>query len=181
MNFEILNKFLATLTLIGDIGLVLFLIASIVMFAFSIKCKSFEALMAFASKHILLFGFLITLFGSVCSLFYSEVVQLPPCSLCWYQRLFLFPQAILFGIAYARKDKNILHYTLPLTIIGALIAAYHVFVQMGFGLPVPCSVNSLVSCATKDFEYFGYITIPMMSLTAFAGLLTLQVIGKKKS
>lgn len=180
MNFEILNKFLATLTLIGDIGLVLFLIVSLVLFAFHKKNKPFEKLLTFASKNVLLFGFLITIFGSVCSLFYSEVANLPPCSLCWYQRLFLFPQTILFGIAYVRKDKAILDYALSLTLVGTLIAAYHVFVQMGFALPVPCSVNSLVSCATKDFEYFGYITIPMMSLTAFAGLLTLICIGKKK-
>lgn len=180
MNFEIINKFLATLTLAGDLGLLLFGIACMAVFGFHIKIKPLHTLLAFVSKNALLFAFMLTLFGSVCSIFYSEVVHLPPCSLCWYQRLFLFPQVFLFGLAYARKDRNIFDYTLVLTTVGLFIAAYHILVQSGISLPTPCSINSLVSCAQKDFEYFGYITIPVMSFTSFASLLVLTLIAKKQ-
>lgn len=180
MPFETLNKFLATLTLIADIKLCLFLILSIFIFAFHMKSKLYEKLLSFVSKNILLFGFILTTFGTIASLFYSEVAHLVPCSLCWYQRLFLFPQAILFGIAYIRKDRNILDYSIVLTSIGLLIGAYHILVQLGFSLPVPCSVNALTSCATKNFTYYGFVTIPVMSFTAFASLLLLLIIAKVK-
>ena len=180
MNFEFLNKFLAGLTLVGDIGIALFLLASLTLFAFHKKFQPLEKLQAFASENILLLGFAITLFGTVASLFYSEVAHLPPCTLCWYQRIFLFSQAILFGIAYARKDRNILNFTFVLTGIGLTIAVYHVLVQSGFSLPVPCSVNSLTSCATKEFQYFGFITIPVMSLTSYISLFILHGIAKMK-
>jgi len=81
----------------------------------------------------------------------------------------MYPMVILLGIAWERRDKNIIPYALTLSGIGAAIAAFHYYLQLVPTSPlVPCStVGMAVSCTTREFTHLGYVTIPMMSLTAF--------------
>jgi disulfide bond formation protein DsbB len=101
------------------------------------------------------------------SLFFSEVLHFPPCVLCWYQRIFMYPLVFLLGVGIVRKDKKIYSYVLPLSIIGSLIALYHSLLYWKI-IPenaAPCTAG--VSCTTKFIEWFGFITIPFLSLLAF--------------
>src|SRR5437763_1991863 len=52
-------------------------------------------------------AFFLVLAGSALTLFYSEVLGIAPCSLCWLQRVFLYPQVVLFAIAWWKKDRNV--------------------------------------------------------------------------
>jgi disulfide bond formation protein DsbB len=100
------------------------------------------------------------------SLYFSEVRAFVPCSLCWYQRIFMYPLVFILGIASFRQDKKIIPYVLPLSIIGGLIAFWHVLEENIPGLTIPvCNVG--VPCTLKYVNYLGFITIPVMSLTAF--------------
>jgi disulfide bond formation protein DsbB len=100
------------------------------------------------------------------SLYFSEVRAFVPCSLCWYQRIFMYPLVFLLGIASFRQDKKIIPYVLPLSIFGGLIAFWHVLEENIPGLTIPvCNVG--VPCNVKYVNYLGFITIPVMSLTAF--------------
>lgn len=101
------------------------------------------------------------------SLYFSEVLHYPPCILCWYQRIVMYPLVILIAIGILRKDKNISIYVLPLSVIGIIIAAYHNLLYFNI-LPesaAPCVAG--VSCTTKFIEWFGFITIPFLSLLSF--------------
>ncbi len=102
------------------------------------------------------------------SLFFSEILHLPPCILCWYQRICMYPLVAILAVGILRKDKNVPFYVLPLSIIGLLIAIYHNLLYYHI-LPesvAPCTQG--VSCTTKLIEIFGFITIPLLSLIAFA-------------
>lgn len=110
------------------------------------------------------FQSLLAMFGS---LFFSEVMHLPPCILCWYQRIVMYPLVWILGVGVYRKDKNSVMYALPLALIGLGIAIYHNLLYYGVisEAQAPCTLG--VSCTTKFFEWFGIITIPLLSLLGF--------------
>jgi disulfide bond formation protein DsbB len=118
-------------------------------------------------KNIIYLAWLQALAATLGSLYYSEIKNYTPCVLCWYQRIFMYPLVLIIAVGILRKDKGLASYVLPLSIPGMLIALYHVLLQKGI-LPeavAPCSIGA--SCLTKYTGYFGFITIPVMSLTAF--------------
>jgi disulfide bond formation protein DsbB len=70
-------------------------------------------------------GFLISLFATIMSLYYSYYLHIAPCELCWLQRIFIYPQVVLFGMAWYKKDTGIYDYIIFLSGIGLIIATYH--------------------------------------------------------
>jgi disulfide bond formation protein DsbB len=131
----------------------------------------------FIGKKGIILSFLITLSAVVGSLIYSNVVGFEPCELCWWQRIFVYPQAVIFLIAWIKKDRKIFSYTIPLSIIGALVGAYHSFINLGGESSLPCAVEG-GACAKLFVLEYGYITIPMMSLTISAFLILVALISK---
>ena len=107
------------------------------------------------------------------SLFFSEIMDFAPCSLCWYQRIFMFPLAIILLIGLFPFDKGIVKYALPFAIGGWLVAFYHTLLYAGI---VPRSIQPCgkgVSCSETYIEIFGFLSIPMLSLIAFSVLTAL--------
>ncbi len=101
------------------------------------------------------------------SFFWSERLHFEPCSLCWLQRLFTAPLAIILGIATYRQDRGVVIYALPLAAAGGLIALYHLLIQK-FDLPFIAKLCSgSAECTKEAIAYFGFITPPMLSLSAF--------------
>ncbi|NIK77793.1 disulfide bond formation protein DsbB [Paenibacillus castaneae] len=115
------------------------------------------------------------------SLYMSEVMKFAPCSLCWFQRIFMYPLAIILGIAYSKEDTGIVSYALPLVVIGGLISLYHTVLQK---LPHDSKLAACgpVSCQGDYLNWFGFITIPMLALVAFiiiaAALLRLRKLDR---
>lgn len=102
------------------------------------------------------------------SLLYSDVIGLEPCMLCWYQRILMYPQVLLLALSKYYKDAKIALYSLPMVLLGAAVATYHYTLQLGVNPYAPCSaVGYSVSCSDRFVLNYGYITIPMMALTAF--------------
>lgn len=109
------------------------------------------------------------------SLFFSEVRQFVPCTLCWYQRILMYPLVLLLGVASFRSDRHIIPYVLPLSLLGAGIALFHYLEQKipGFGAPELCRAG--VPCSTEYINWLGFITIPLLSLVAFSFISLLLV------
>lgn len=120
-------------------------------------------------------------FSMVGSLFFSEVLKWPPCVLCWYQRIFMYPLVIIIGIGIWKKDKVMSIYALALAGIGGLIALFHSLLQWKI-IPdaiAPCAQG--VSCTTVHTNLLGFITIPSMSLGAFLVILACMWVVYKES
>lgn len=167
------NQALAILTIAGQIILVI-LIASLVI-------KRNEPLNFFA-KNALAFSFIVALTATLVSLFYSEAAGYEPCKLCWFQRILMYPQAIILGLAWLKKDRGVILYSLALSTSGALIAGYHYLLQIGLAPSVNCSaVGYSISCSQRFVMQFGYITIPLMSLTAFLIILSFMLMLKRSN
>ena len=174
------TTFLSVMTVIGDI----FIAITLLLFIFKRFSKGlnklFESLMSFTRKNAIWMAFVVATLSTFGSLFYSEIAKYDPCKLCWIQRIFMYPQAIILLIAMLRKDKDIKVYMLPLSVIGLLFAGYHYLLQINPNVPSSCGITGVgASCASSPFFHFGYITIPMMAFTAF-GLLIIGYLSLRK-
>lgn len=124
---------------------------------------------------------IIALIGTAGSLFLSEVMELPPCALCWYQRIALYPLVVIIGIGIATGDNGWKKYAVWLTYIGLAIAVYHNLLYYGV-IPeaiTPCSEG--VPCNARQLELLGFITIPLMSLVTFAMIAILLFIYRPEN
>ena len=116
---------------------------------------------------ILLAAWLVATMATASALFIGEVMMMVPCQLCWYQRIFMFPLAIVLGMACFSDDRRGAVYALPLALGGLFMAAYHTLLVAGL-IPkswIPCSAG--VSCADQKLEILNGIQIPWLSLVAF--------------
>ncbi len=130
-------------------------------------------------KHALYLAWAVSLAAMFGSLYFSNVRGFPPCVLCWYQRIFMYPLVFILGIAILKKDAKVYRYALPLAVIGWLIAAYHNLLYWKI-IPdslAPCVTG--VSCTTKYIEWFGFVTIPFLSFLAFTAVILLMYRYKK--
>lgn len=134
------------------------------------KNKQVQNVATTISKNAILITFLATAAATLGSLYLSEITKFAPCKLCWYQRIFMYPQVIVLGIGYFINDLKVRIYALVLSIIGLLIAIYHILVQFFPGV-FQCS-DEVAECAVTQFVYFGFITIPVMSAITFGFIIT---------
>jgi disulfide bond formation protein DsbB len=114
------------------------------------------------------------------SLYFSEVAHFLPCTLCWYQRIAMYPLVVILAIAAFRRDRTIRYYVVPLASIGAAISLYHYVVEW-----VPdaetgvCSTT--VPCSLQWFDaVFGFISLPFMALCGFALIISLVTLPSQE-
>lgn len=122
----------------------------------------------------------IVLIATVGSLFFSEVMELPPCVLCWYQRIAMYPLLFIIGTGIILRDARLKIYALPICLIGLAISGYHNLLYYGI-IPesiTPCTEG--ISCTSRQIEWFGFITIPLMGLIAFIATAVCLIFYKTK-
>jgi disulfide bond formation protein DsbB len=123
-------------------------------------------------ENYLLAAWGVSLIATLGSLFFSEIMKFIPCDLCWFQRIFMYPQVILLGMAFVRKDFNMARYSLVLSIIGGTISTYHYLIQKVPFFKENAPSCGIVPCTGQYINWLGFITIPFLALTAFI-LITL--------
>ena len=171
---EFIAEGLELLTLISSIFLLMLILLFILKFVLGKKTKLYDFIVHFLQNHYLFLGFLISIVATLGSLFYSDIMSFEPCKLCWYQRIFMYPQPLLFLIAMKIKNKSIIFNSIVLSFIGMLIASYHYLLQINAINAVSCDVVGYsVSCSEYFSLAYGFITIPMMALIAFALLIVI--------
>ena len=117
-------------------------------------------------------AFVVAAIATGGSLFFSQIAHFPPCELCWFQRICMYPLSILTLLMALANDNRAARYLLPLPIVGAVLAAYHVLVERGVvSQSNECLLSAPGGCATKWIDELGYVTIPVLTLTAFALVL----------
>ncbi|TCW40593.1 disulfide bond formation protein DsbB [Laceyella sacchari] len=119
----------------------------------------------------------ISLVALVGSLYYSEVVGLVPCELCWYQRICMFPLPLIIVISILKEDPNVKYYTGALSLIGLTISLYQYVIQMLHTKSSFCNIAS--DCSSIQVQYFGFITLPLLSGFAFLLILVFSCLIKK--
>ncbi|EGI78001.1 disulfide oxidoreductase [Hylemonella gracilis ATCC 19624] len=134
------------------------------------------------SAWLLLFGAAsAALIASASALFLGEVMGMTPCTLCWYQRIAMFPLALILGWACMTSDRSGAVYGLLLAVPGLLVAVHHSLLISGLVPQVwaPCGAGS--SCLKQDLAWLGGIQLPWLSLLAFALIVALLSLHLKKT
>lgn len=162
INMEYFNTGLALLVMAGQIVAVV----TLMLLAFSKAFKLKFSYLDFVAKYAMQLSFVVLLVAVSGSLFYSEIALYEPCKLCWLQRIFIFPQLLVLGMAMYFKDSKAIRYTFAMSLIALSIAVYHYSGQMGFTELACDAIGYSTKCSERFVIEFGYITIPMMAITA---------------
>ena len=123
-------------------------------------------------RHLIAWAWVVALIATSGSLYFSDVLKLPPCLLCWYQRIAMYPLVLVLGVGLLRSDSNVWRFALPLPIVGAVISAYHVALQFQPSLEVLACTTG-VPCTARVLVVHGFVSIPVMAGAAFLLIATL--------
>jgi disulfide bond formation protein DsbB len=137
-----------------------------------------EQIDAILSGYELWFGAIVAGAATLGSLYLSEAAHLIPCTLCWYQRIAMYPLALILTIAALRREGMIRIYATVIAVVGAVIAAYHYLIQWFPNLE-GTSCTTSVPCTGVWFRVFGFVSIPYMALSAFLLVLVLMLVQRR--
>jgi disulfide bond formation protein DsbB len=118
-------------------------------------------------------AWVLALVSTLGSLYFSEVANFVPCNLCWYQRIAMYPLAVILLVGALRRDWGVRWYAVPVAAIGAAISTYHVLVEKFPSLESSNVCSIAVPCNFIWFEELGFVTLPYMALSAFLLILVL--------
>ncbi len=172
---------LFTLNFLLSIGGLVLLALTIILFVdyFCYRSTFYNRFVKFFVWQLIV---LTTVGSVVLSLVYSEYFGFIPCSLCWLQRIALYPQALMSLMAVRTKESVFFPlYSIGLSVFGLGVAVYHYIYQMipkdvvEGGMILPCLADGSADCATKIIDQFGFITFPFLSAVTFAFLIALYL------
>ena len=133
-----------------------------------------------AQDSSLYLAWLVAIVATIGSLYFSEVRQFVPCALCWFQRVFMYPLALMLGLASLRQDKSVVPYALILSVVGGGFSVYHLLEQNISNFRPPAMCNAGVPCSAKYINWLGFISIPVLALTAFVLITALLLVARRR-
>jgi disulfide bond formation protein DsbB len=139
-----------------------------------------DGLLVAVSDAALWIAFLVAGIAMAGSLYYSEVADFVPCRLCWFQRIAMYPLAVILLVAAIRRDRSVQWYAVPIATAGACVSLYHYLIEWQPDLEVgnACSATG-VSCSTIWFREFGFVTLAFMALCGFLAVIVLTLVGAR--
>lgn len=126
-------------------------------------------------------AWLVAAMATLGALFMSEIMGFAPCVLCWWQRIFMFPLVLVLALGLFPFDPKVLRYALPLATMGLLVAGFHVLLTMGIIPETLAPCRDGIPCKTLQIEWFGFVTIPLLSFFAFLVLSLLLLTAHLKT
>ena len=183
---EMLNYWLS----LGVVAMEIVTAAFLVLYFFRTKVTDLKNTVQLISDWGLWIGLFVTTSGVFFTLYYSEVLGIIPCGLCWLQRIGLYPQPLLFAIALWKQrsdaDKRVYRdaadYSIAFSVFGGIVALYQHYLQMGGEsvLPCPATSDQALDCGVRFVFEFGYVTFPFMAVSLFAFLVVLMLFVRKR-
>ena len=122
-------------------------------------------------KSVLFYCFILSLLGTIASLYLSEIKNLEPCKYCWFERILLFPLVIIYFVSWLKKDSLGILISIPFIILGLVLSLYHYSIQL-FPTDEACDI---LNCSSPYIWELGFISIPLMAFFNFFGLLLILV------
>ncbi|KAB7650285.1 MULTISPECIES: disulfide formation protein C [Bacillus] len=118
-------------------------------------------------ENLLFIAWCVSFISTLGSLYFSEIMKFIPCTLCWYQRIFMYPLVLLLGVAVIKKDYSISRYSLIFGIIGSCFSLYHYLIQKIVFFSERAVSCGRVPCTGEYINWLGFITIPFLALIGF--------------
>ncbi len=134
-------------------------------------------------KFTVTLAFIQAVIATLGSLYFSEILLFTPCTLCWYQRIAMYPLVLILGVGLLDKDERVYRYVLPLSLTGWVISFYHILIQYSV-IEESTNVCTIIgSCTQRYIDWYGFITIPLMSFIAFTViniLMIFYIVGRNR-
>ena len=166
MSLDTMERLTATLTLVAGFGAVCLLVGRF------IPSPSVRSLVAPFREYALWVAFLVAAVAMAGSLYFSEVANMRPCRLCWFQRTAMYPLAIVLLVGALRRDRSVRWYAIPLAAIGAPISLYHYLIEWNV-ISEGSSCDPTNPCSALPFDrQYGFISLSFMALTGFVFVLS---------
>jgi disulfide bond formation protein DsbB len=175
-----MRLFFSLLALVANAATLLFVVAAIAGGVSAAGAGFRDRIVGAVAGWELWFAAAVATTATLGSLYLSEIVHLVPCTFCWYQRIAMYPLAVILLIAAARRDHGVRLYVTTLAVIGAGLAAYHRLLQLYPSLDSG-SCNVGVPCTAAYFELFGFVSIPYLAFSAFTLILALMWADRRNS
>lgn len=166
-----MQLFTSLLSIIAIVGAVLLL----VLRAFATSSPAAQEIGYAFSKLQLPLAWAVAAGSMAGSLYFSEYANYAPCRLCWFQRIAMYPLAVILLVAMLRRDRGVVWYAAPVAAIGAAIAAYHRLVEWRPSIDAGgCSAD--VPCTVPWFTEFGFVTLATMAFFGFVSIIILLTV-----
>jgi len=179
LSTDQVSLFLALLALLAELAAAV-LLAAMVVRAARPRVRWPTELLAAVRPVALVGAAAVAIVSTLGSLYYSEVANFPPCRLCWFQRIGMYPLAVILPVAAWRRDWSVRWYALPLAVGGGLVSIYHMLIERYPSLESG-SCDPTNPCSIIWVERLGYLTIPTMALSGFALIAVLLTLPQEIS
>ena len=170
---ETMQNVTALLAIVAGVGALLIVIARVAASRVPAAAAAGRAVIALRAPLTLA----VAAVATAGSLYFSESAGYVPCRLCWFQRIAMYPIAVVALVALLRRDRAARWYLLPMAIIGAAISAYHVLIEWGWLNDSESCALFGPSCADVWFEAFGFVTLALMALAGFVSIIVLNTVS----
>ena len=162
----------AVLALIAGIGAVALLIAA----AIGPRSEATAQMARWVLQRRAAFTFAVALVSTLGSLYFSEIADYVPCRLCWFQRVFMYPIAVVALVGLIRRDAAARWYSASLAVLGAAVSTYHYLIESGV---LPDSETCALfgpPCSEVWFKSFGFVSLAFMALCGFVAIVVLNLL-----
>ena len=179
MSVDVVSTFLALLAVLGLVFVAVVIVLGVVAKVSGGLPAAVVPWRDGISDVALPLGLAVALTTTLGSLYMSQIAKFPPCELCWFQRICMYPNVILFAVAWWRRDRNVRFYVLPLVLIGICISTYHYLLER-FPDTVSYACTNNIPCETVWVWKFHFLSIPGMAWVGFALLATLSILARPR-
>jgi disulfide bond formation protein DsbB len=177
MGFQVITTGFAVLALVADTLVVLAIIGFVASRTSASGRARWGNFRNSVSPFALQIAWIVAALATLGSLYLSQIAGLVPCEFCWFQRICMYPLSLLLAIAAFRGEVSIAkRYFMPIAIVGAGLAIYHYQLEHIAGEPTVC--GAAVPCNSAAFNIFGFISVPFLSLAAFALITMLLLVAR---
>jgi disulfide bond formation protein DsbB len=180
VTVDVMSSFFALLTVTVDVFVVGSLALILAARGSPSARRAVAALRGSLADHGLWLAAAVAVTSTLGSLYLSEMANFTPCKLCWYQRIAMYPLAVILPIAAVKRDPHVLRYAVPIATIGGGISIYHYLMQRFPSWSSSASCDLSAPCTVTWIWEFHFISIPFMALSGFAAIITLLLWARPK-
>jgi disulfide bond formation protein DsbB len=174
-SVELVERFYAILAIAAVVAMVLIVLLRILAIRSDPALDAYARIARAIQARAVVGAWLVALLATVGSLYFSEVAMFTPCTLCWYQRIAMYPLVVILGAAMLKRQRRAPAGSAALAAIGAAIATYHVALEWIPSLDTG-ACDAAAPCTLVWFRAFGIVSLPTLALTAFLLILTLLLV-----
>jgi Disulfide bond formation protein DsbB len=175
-HVDVANTFFTILTLLANAAVIIAAVFALGALVSRRMRAAGVALLDAVGPSARLLAWIVAAVTTLGSLYYSEIANFVPCRLCWYQRICMYPLAVILLVGLLLRDRRVRWYAVPFVIVGVPISLYHWLVERVDFFAKSSSCSAEAPCTVPWFQELGYVTLAFMALSAFLLIGTLLLV-----